>query len=229
VNFSIGFEFIVYPNIVDSAFSLIAHQEVGVLDDGSPDYRLVYDMSIEFNNHSYWKWMTITGIPMLIFWVFGLLAGVSWRLYVNRKCLTQPTEDIPSGVLEKYHFLTKGYEPRYYYWEIIVMLRKVGMVFISVYIKEFRIQSMLAVLLCVVALAIHALCQPFVSTQVDLLEWLSLFGSFCTYFFGQFLFEDVPISPAQKNNHQLHHCSCIRDCNVHNFLLSDAIDLEGYH
>jgi len=110
----------------------------------------------------------------------------------------KPTEDIPMGVLEKYHFLTKGYEPEYFYWEIIVMLRKVAMVFISVYIKEFRVQSLMAVLLNVIALAVHALFQPFVSEQVDLLEWLSLFGSFCTYFFGQFLFPGVGITDGQQ-------------------------------
>eukprot|EP00494_Astrolonche_serrata_P006402 UN06422 len=78
------------------------------------------------------------------------------------------------------------------------MTRKVGMVFITVYIQDFRIQSLMAVLLNVAALSTHALACPFVSDQVDALEWLSLFGSFCTYFFGQFLFEDIELEPNQK-------------------------------
>jgi len=82
-----------------------------------------------------------------------------------------------------------GYEPQFYYWEIVIMIRKILMVSIAVFFNyDIQIQSLLATLLCVMALCVHALGCPYVTDAMDGLELLSLFGSFCTYFFGQFLF-----------------------------------------
>merc|ERR1719464_1263785 len=69
------------------------------------------------------------------------------------------------------------------------MIRKILMVSIAVFFSyDIQIQSLLATLLCVTALCVHALACPYVTDAMDGLELLSLFGSFCTYFFGQFLF-----------------------------------------
>jgi len=73
--------------------------------------------------------------------------------------------------------------------EIVIMMRKILMVAIAVFFNyDIQIQSLLATLLVVTALCVHALACPYVTDAMDGLELLSLFGSFCTYFFGQFLF-----------------------------------------
>merc|ERR1719319_736862 len=53
---------------------------------------------------------------------------------------------------------------------------------------DIQIQALCATLLVVIALCVHALACPYATDAMDGLELLSLFGSFCTYFFGQFLF-----------------------------------------
>ena len=59
----------------------------------------------------------ICSVDFILFgYVFGIPAFVMWRLYKNRDELTKEQSEVATGVLEKYHFLTKGYEPDYYYW-----------------------------------------------------------------------------------------------------------------
>jgi len=65
------------------------------------------------------------------------------------------------------------------------------MVSIAVWLNyDVQIQALCATLLVVVALCVHSLACPYVTDAMDGLELMSLFGSFCTYFFGQFLFAD---------------------------------------
>merc|ERR1719471_2827451 len=72
------------------------------------------------------------------------------------------------------------------------MIRKILMVAIAVFFSyDIQIQSLMATLLVVVVLCVHSLACPYINESLDGLELLSLFGSFCTYFFGQFLFAEA--------------------------------------
>ena len=72
------------------------------------------------------------------------------------------------------------------------MSRKILMVAIAVFASyDIQVQSLLATLLVVVVLCVHSLACPYINEALDGLELLSLFGSFCTYFFGQFLFAEA--------------------------------------
>merc|ERR550517_1306895 len=49
----------------------------------------------------------------------------------------------------------------------------------------------MATLLCVISVVVHGVACPYMTDSLDSLELMSLFGSFCTYFLGQFLFVDT--------------------------------------
>merc|ERR1719499_730545 len=103
-----------------------------------------FDMAVGCDSNSYTNILIFLAFPMLFLWVCGIPAFVFWRLWSNRDELLKEENDVAAGVLEKWHFLTKGYEPKYFYWEIVVMLRKVGMIIISVWITDFKSQSLMA-------------------------------------------------------------------------------------
>ena len=72
------------------------------------------------------------------------------------------------------------------------MARKILMAVVAVFASyDIQVQTLLATLLVVVVLSIHAYSLPYTSDSLNGLELLSLFGSFCTYFFGQFLFAEA--------------------------------------
>jgi len=161
-------------------------KKMGALDD---DSYLVEDMSVQCAGKTYWFFTLCLAVPMGVCYVFGLPLYVLKRMYNNRDELTKEFDQINKNVLNRFHFLFKGYEPDFYYWEIIVMIRKILMVAVAVWLSyDIQIQALCATLLVVIALCVHALACPYVTDAMDGLELLSLFGSFCTYFFGQFLF-----------------------------------------
>merc|ERR1719204_1338685 len=155
-------------------------------------------MTVQCWDRTHMLFVFLVALPMGVFYVFGLPLYVLKRLYNNRDELTKPFERVNKNIVNRYHFLFKGYEPEFYYWEIIVMIRKILMVCVAVYMSyDIQVQALCATLLVVICLCVHSLACPYVTDAMDGLELLSLFGSFCTYFFGQFLFTPS-VSPAGK-------------------------------
>jgi len=180
--------FMIHPSIVQMTFALLNCKKLGALDD---DHYLMQDMTVKCWATSHLIFVLLVAVPMLIFYVFGMPLFVLYRLYLNRDELTKDFKQINKNIVNRYHFLFKGYEPEFYYWEIVIIIRKVLMVCVAVFFSyDIHIQSLLATLLVVTALCVHSLACPYVTDAMDGLELLSLFGSFCTYFFGQFLFTD---------------------------------------
>jgi hypothetical protein len=182
--------FMVHPSIVTQTFAMLNCKTLGA---GSDDNFLVEDMSQRCWTSKHVQWVLFVAVPMLIFYVFGMPLFVLYRLYKNRTELTKTNfAAINRNVVQRYHFLFKGYEPEFYYWEIVIMIRKVLLVCITVFFSyDIQVQSLLATLLVVTSLCVHTLACPYITDEMDGLEMLSLFTSFCTYFFGQFLFLDI--------------------------------------
>jgi len=178
--------FLIYPSIVEMTLGLFNCKRIGVCDN---DFYLVKDMSVECWTSTHYSWVAMVGVPMLIGYIIGGPLLVFYLLYSSRSELLKPFDQVNKSVVRKYHFLFKGYEPQFYYWELIVLLRKLLMVLIAVFLQEdFQTQSLTATLLCVVMVVIHGVACPYMTDTMDSLELMSLFGSFCTYFLGQFLF-----------------------------------------
>lgn len=89
--------------------------------------------------------------------------------------------------------------PCRYYWEIVVVCRKVLMVTVAVYFSyDLHIQALMAVLVVVCAAFLHALAAPFHERLLNQVEFLSLFCSFLTFFCGQFLFVEYLKAPERE-------------------------------
>lgn len=187
--------FLIHPSIVQQTFSLMNCKQLGARDE---DWYLIDFMTEQCWTSRHFVFVFLVAIPMLIFYVLGMPLFVLYRLRKHRLELQKPFKSINRNVVQRYHFLFKGYEAKFYYWEIVIMCRKILMVSIAVFFSyDIQIQALLATLLVVSSLCMHALACPYVSDSMDGLELLSLFGSFCTYFFGQFLFVDT-VSEAGK-------------------------------
>jgi hypothetical protein len=98
----------------------------------------------------------------------------------------------------------KGYSDKFFFWELVVMARKVLLVFISVYFSyDTQTQSIMAVFLvvagtsravtvcaiaerarCTTALASHVWALPFETATLNAAEFFSLIASFFTFWMG---------------------------------------------
>lgn len=68
-------------------------------------------------------------LPALLLWSLGIPTLGGWVIFKNRSKLQQ------SDVKDKYGFLYKGYKhPHGQYWEIIILYRKIIIIFIQVFL-----------------------------------------------------------------------------------------------
>ena len=75
-------------------------------------------------------------------------------------------------VKSKYGFLFNGYQAQTYYWESVIMYRKVAMIFISVFLQAVgtRVQAFSVFLLIVLFVVLTAKRRPYLSRQLNDLE-----------------------------------------------------------
>lgn len=85
-------------------------------------------MSIKCWGPSHTFWSYTVAAPSIVVWGLGIPFFALILMYRDRFRLEQVTTK------EKFGFLYNGYTSLLYYWEIVIMYRKIAMIFISVFI-----------------------------------------------------------------------------------------------
>ena len=85
----------------------------------------------------------------------------------------------------KFGILYDGYNSKnYWWWELVIQVRKLSVILISAFIQS-RVQQILLVLfVIVVSLFFTAWLRPFYDDRLVTMEMLSLIVCFLTFFFG---------------------------------------------
>jgi hypothetical protein len=96
-----------------------------------------------------------------------------------------------SKTIIKYGFLYDGFMADSYYWECVIMFRKVAVVAISVFLKQYGtyIQTVTAILVLVIALLAHTTKKPYTAMQLNNMKYYGLSTSVLTMYLGLFLFD----------------------------------------
>jgi len=79
-----------------------------------------------------------------------------------------------------------------YFWEVIIMYRKIMVIFIAVFIASFGAitQALFVFLLVIVFLIINMKLKPFTQVALNDLESMSLVASMITVYCGIFFMQD---------------------------------------
>ncbi len=99
----------------------------------------------------------MVALPGLIIWGLGIPFFAMVLLFKNRKKLSK------LEIKEKYGFLFNGYNIDYYYWEGIIMYRKVILIFISVFISSYGLiaQALSVLFLLIFGIVINLKLKPY--------------------------------------------------------------------
>jgi len=117
-------------------------------------------------------------VPFLV----ALLIGFPLSLLVSlKKNKDRMQED---DVVSSYGFLYKGYEFKYYYWEIVIVIRKIVIAVLSVFVQNAELQSIFISFTLVFFLSLQLIVSPFSSDfpGLNILESLSLSVSTVVFF-----------------------------------------------
>ncbi len=150
-------------------------------------------------------------MPGCVVWVIGVPLIV-WSLLKDRKQQLENEE-----VKSKFGFLYNGYKPSNYFWESVIMLRKVSIIFIAVFLQGegSRIQAFVVFMLVVCFTVLTSRRKPYLSRRVNDLEVFSLLSSGITLYAGFFFLSELSAgSPAYDST---------KDCKLSHLSLAGSI------
>ena len=93
------------------------------------------DMTIKCWDSPHKFWSYIVAAPSIVVWGLGIPFFALVLMYRERNQL----ETVETK--EKFGFLYAGYTKALFFWEIVIMYRKIGMIFISVFIQPYGVIS----------------------------------------------------------------------------------------
>ncbi|MEW5307023.1 MAG: hypothetical protein WDW36_009444 [Sanguina aurantia] len=194
--------FFFYPSAVQS---LLAIFDCDTVDSGTPRNPLM--ARSENSIGSYWRQdysqqcyqgphlglAMGLGVPGLALLAVGWpLFSAAW-LYINmRKLYTDP------DFTGMYAFVFEGYQPRYGWWESVVLLRKLSIAFLVVFLHALSRQGLQVLIVSMVlgiALYLQVAHMPYENGYMNWLEFLSLSTCVTTIYFSLFFSDSLRDAP----------------------------------
>lgn len=175
--------FLAHPNIVQAMFSMLSCTEI---DPG--ESWLVADPSIRCWQGEHLFYTLTIAIPGVAAWCLGIPTIALLLVVTNSRELKF------IAVKAKYGFLYNGYRMERYYWEFVIIYRKVLIIFISVFVStvSVEVQALSVMLVIIVAFYLQHANQPYDVQELNDLELLSIFTSGITIYSGlYFLTNDL--------------------------------------
>ena len=181
----------IFASVTRSAVMLLQCEPRGL--DRTPF--LFLDQDIECWSAEHWPWVVLAAASLASFTVGFPVSAI---LLMRSRSVPQVidrwmSEDLHAEdqlTLTAYAYLFKGYKSRYFYWEFIIVLRKLLVLVISIAFvggANVPAQSSLLALVLVCLMLAHVLCQPFQDEHLNLVELLSLFATTCLFVSGQLI------------------------------------------
>ena len=187
----------VYPAVSWQGFQLFNCRLFGAdrflhLDPGSECFTLAY-----------WKLHGPLGVLFVLMWIIGTPLYIFRKLYQKRAIF--PPEQTQSFLL--------GYKQAgiCYYWELVVMARKLLLTMIAVFGGEnLNLKLSLAMLVCIISLGLQLSYTPFVHSSLNRLENASLITSFAIIYVGNsFAFHFTFLLVVSLPPHSIHSIQSI--------------------
>ena len=156
------------PQVIQSGFSLLDCVNLYRTDTRVTFLQDAYDIRCWQGEHL--GWMLALALPSLGVWILVLPGSVMHILRKNRGKLND--EDI----VKRYSFVYNGYQQKFFYWEAIIMLRKILFIMNNVFANDVDLQIYLALILLFVSYIFHKYTLPYDAESLNELERVSLFS-----------------------------------------------------
>ncbi|CDW75586.1 UNKNOWN [Stylonychia lemnae] len=134
-------------------------------------------------------------LPSIIIWGIGIPA---FAYFLMRKVRNQLSK-LESK--EMYGFLYRGFKKEFYYWEIVIMYRKMILILVSVFVRSFGVlaQALFVFFLLICFLIITMRNKPYSTLELNNLEIVSIVTSMISIYCGMFFITDLPEKWVKEN------------------------------
>ena len=146
------------------------------------DYYLNSYMNIKCWESSHLIFTLAVVIPSIILVCFSAPLTMLLAISKNKRKLDEVGERL------KYGFLYNGYKERFYYWEFIIILRKLFIILFFVFISRVSIpiQALCTFIVILLSFLLQLKFEPYSIYQLNILELLSILVSAVTIYSGIF-------------------------------------------
>ncbi|CDW75877.1 UNKNOWN [Stylonychia lemnae] len=181
--------FLVHPSLVTYSFNDFKCKDI------DSQYRVQDDLEIICWSPEHTFYSYFVALPCIIVWGLGIPFFALAILMRKRKKLDS------FEIRQRFGFLYRGYRKDYYYWEIVIMYRKILIIFTAVFISNFGIvaQALIVFFILIIFLMINFKKQPFNTLILNDLETLSLITSMITIYCGLFFILNKPKEWIEEN------------------------------
>lgn len=184
--------FICYSNITRYIVKAFTCEKLGATakeDDPTQTetfYYLEEDLDVRCFNQTYFLWTGLLVFPCFCLFVVGIPTLGSYLMYGVQDKLEN------KHVFQMYGFLYKGFQDQFYYWEMVIMLRKVVFVFISVFVSHIGgvLTALSGFFVTSFFLVLQKAANPYITQKLNRLETLALLCVVATYLCGLFFLDD---------------------------------------
>jgi predicted outer membrane repeat protein len=175
--------FLVYPNIVKFMFSNFACSYFDMLGKFLND-----NYSVKCWNKEHSKYSLDVAVPSIVLWSVGVPTIVLIVMIKRRNLLYKEDNRVVFG------FLFNGYKTSIFFWEFIIMYRKILIICVIVFIAEVStaVQGLTVALLLIFSLFIQYEVGPYNSDELNHMEIEALITATLTIYCGlYYLTEDI--------------------------------------
>ena len=138
-------------------------------------------MDIECWNSTHVFHVLFVALPSLLFWGILIPTICLYILYKNRKSLGS------IKIRKRYGFLFNGYTKSEYYWEFVILYRKILIISCSVFIANLasvNIQALTVLILLIISLVMQLNFSPYSGKELNTMEVRSILVSTVTIYCG---------------------------------------------
>ena len=175
--------FLVYPNIVKFMFSNFACTDFDMMGTYLND-----NYSVKCWNSQHSKYSVRVAVPAIIIWSVGVPTIVLIAMIKRRRYLFKEDNRIIFG------FIFNGYKTSIFYWEFIIMYRKILIICVIVFIADIstEVQGLTISLLLIFCLFIQYEVGPYNSDELNHMEVEALITATLTIYCGlYYLTQDI--------------------------------------
>ena len=167
--------FLVYPNIVKLLFSNFNCMSIDHMDT-----YLKSNTDIRCWDQRHKQYSLIVVVPGIILWALGFPALLVGIMAKNKRCLHLDLYRVVFG------YLFNGYKLSRFFWEFIIMYRKILLISISVFLSSqaVMIQALTVVIVLVLSLYLQYASRPYNSNELNHMETEALFTATITIYCG---------------------------------------------
>ena len=167
--------FLVHPNIVKTIFGSVSCRSISGIG-----YWLMDDLEIQCWNLEHINFVLIITLPCIILWVFGIPTITLLTMIKRRKNLSKDYNRIVFG------FLFNGYKHSKFFWEFIILYRKILMICISVFMTNSStlVQALTVILVLFIALYLQFTQKPYNCKELNNMELEAIITATITIYCG---------------------------------------------